>query len=295
MLRSTRRYLGSPALPAVGLIVLLWSSLAEAQLFPNRTLNRQRTPCAAESPFNAQVRRDYFGYYPTCWTRFPAGWSCPGYNPEAPNLAASLAEIPLIKNRNPSADDSGYLGPEENPEGPMEGPPAAPGTEPNVPLPNPGRSPFELDPNPKPTAPKPTEPDPFNAPVPTNPKPGNPGPPSGGRAVPPTGLLEMPTIPATTPSARVESTLEPGSMVMIPEPEATLASNANGSAGSSRPDLGPLPSMPAPPANYPTNVVVEDSQPIPTTTAPAQAPGVGVSLAACSGRGTPRTVKLHFV
>ena len=264
MLRATRRYLKSPAWLAIGLVVLL-PALAEAQLFPNRSLNRQRTPCAAESPFNAQVRRDYFGYYPTCWTRFPDGWGCPGYNPEAPNIEASLRRIPLTQNR--ITDE---FGPDpENPDMPNEGAPNnPPGEGPNIPaIPNPGRSPFELDPSPRPVNPKPAEPDPFDTPVPTNPKPGNPAAPPANRPVPPTGLMEMPSLPATTPTARVESILEPGSMMMVPEPEATLTSNST----SSRPDLGPLPSVPVPSATYPGNVVAEPET-ITGTPVPAQAP-----------------------
>ncbi len=266
MLRATWRYLGTPARLAIGLVVLL-PALAEAQLFPNRTLNRQRTPCPAESPFNAQVRRDYFGYYPTCWSRFPAGWDCPGYNPEKPDVNASFEKIKFGNKRPISGDD---LGPDlANPDQPMDGPPANP-EEPVVPIPNPGRSPFELDPSPaKPAGPAPAQPDPFETPVPGAPAPGNPGPPPANRALPPTGLREMPSLPAIAPTTSAESTLEPGSMVMVPEPDATLASNA----GPSRPDLGPLPSMPAPPSSPPGSIVTESDTMVGLPpTAPAQAP-----------------------
>jgi hypothetical protein len=269
MLRATRRYLGSPAWLAVGLVVLL-PALAEAQLFPNRTLNRQRTPCAAESPFNAQVRHDYFGYYPTCWQRFPAGWGCPGFNPELPNVDASIRRLPLKENRNPAGEG---LGPDEaNPDMPGEGAPNnMPGEDPNIPpVPNPGRSPFELDaPGPRPTNPRPADRDPFDAPAPTTPRPGTPPPPPSGRAIPPTGLMEMPTLPATAPTASAESNLSPGTMVMVPEAEATLASNSN--PASSRPDLGPLPTLPDPSATS-RSIGIAETQPSPYTPAPAQAP-----------------------
>ncbi len=103
MLKATWRRLGSPAWLAIGLVFLL-PTLAEAQLFPNRTIRRERPPCTSETPFNAQVRRDYFGYYPTCWSRFPSGWACPCPNPELPNLAA------VVQGQSAEFDASGSSG-----------------------------------------------------------------------------------------------------------------------------------------------------------------------------------------
>ena len=50
MLKATRRRFGSPAWLAVGLVMLL-PALAEAQLFPNRTIRREKPSCATEPPF----------------------------------------------------------------------------------------------------------------------------------------------------------------------------------------------------------------------------------------------------
>jgi hypothetical protein len=271
MLRATRRRLGSPAWLATGLVIFL-PALAEAQLFPNRTIRRQRPPCASEPPFNAQVRRDYFGYYPTCWSKFPEGWACPCPNPEQQlqNIAAeSFRKIPFNEKR---IDDEALPGMgEENPDAMGEGRPGnAPGDVPNnVPLPNRGRSPFDLDtnPNPRPPATRPN-PDPFLDPDPTRPAPRDNAPTNPTtNPRPSTGLMEMPQLPSTEPTTSTEPTLLPGSMVMVPE--ATLASNNS----DLRPDLGPLPSAPLPGSGYPPNFAPSaDSMPVLTQPTPAQAP-----------------------
>ncbi len=144
MLKATWRRLGSSAWLSIGLLILV-PALAEAQLFPNRTIRRERPSPAAESPYNAQVRRDYFGYFPTCWSKFPDGWACPCPNPELPNRAKSFQDIPF----NPTRPmDTGGLGPDDGtgdkPNDPRMNP--NPGDNPVVPLPEPGRSPFDIDP-----------------------------------------------------------------------------------------------------------------------------------------------------
>lgn len=259
MLKATWRRHGSSAWLAIGLVMLI-PTLAQAQLFPNRTIRRERPPCSSEPPFNAQVRRDYFGYYPTCWTRFPAGWQCPCPNPELPNLAQSVRDHGEIRLRKP---DENLMGPDEpNPNDAGDRRP--PGdANPNIPLPNPSRSPFDLDPNPKP--PGANNPgDPF-----TSPNPPNPNPNSGNPANrPPTssGVMQMPQLPETTPTASYESPLKPGSMAVAPE--TTLAS---AESSEERPDLGPLP---PPPVSIPNNLSSPSEttgQPL-TAPAPAQAP-----------------------
>ncbi len=80
-----------------GLTVLLAiPSFASAQanaLFPDIYIKRQR-PCAGlEDPRYPYIRENYFGYFPTCWRRFPEGWGCP--SADAPNWAAALKERPL--------------------------------------------------------------------------------------------------------------------------------------------------------------------------------------------------------
>jgi hypothetical protein len=256
MLKATWRRLGSPAWAAIGLLFLL-PTLAEAQLFPNRTIRRERPPCSSEPPFNAQVRRDYFGYYPTCWSRFPAGWDCPGYNPEKPNLDQSIKEHPFGQKR-PGTDTG--LGPDEG--NPDDRQPMNPGDNPIPPVPNAGRSPFELDPNP---TPKPPAPNPGADPFTTPPAPAPSGP--GGRNSTSTGVLDMPSLPATSPSTSYESPLKPGAIAMAPD--ATLASS---NTTDLRPDLGPLPSPPVSMPNNLTPPADPTGQPILGTPAPAQAP-----------------------
>ena len=260
MLKTTRRGLGLPALLAIGLLYVL-PTMAEAQLFPNRTIRRQRESCAAEPPFYSHVRRDYFGYFPTCWSRFPDGWACPCPNPELPNVAESFRKLPLSVPPEPGADEPG-LGNDR--EGAMPGEP--PTTDPNLPpVPDRGRSPFDLD----------TKPD---APA----APGNTNPPAGagrGEAPSTSGLRELPSLPAAPPTSTIEeSRLEPGSMAMAPD--VTLASNRP----SARPDLGPLPSTDA------GTMVDPDQQPVigGPTSAPAQAPQRKSLLGGLFGFGNRR-------
>jgi len=267
MLMTTRRRIGAPAWLALGLVVGL-PALAEAQLFPNRTLTRQRTACVNEPPFNAHVRRDFYGYYPTCWSKFPDGWACPCPNPELPNAAASFAKRPLdTQSREPGPEMDPGLDINDRPaESDMPGPDSR---LPEVPR---NRSPFNLD-TPPDTTPAPTTPaDP--APRPRTPGPGRPTPrPNNDNpgARPTTGLLEMPGLP--TPTLVAESRLEPGALALAPE--ATHASNAG---NGDRPDLGPLPSAPTPAASAP--MVVEQppfgaSAPAPAAQAPRRRSLIG--------------------
>jgi hypothetical protein len=265
MWKATRRRLGSPAWLAIGLVCLI-PTLAEAQLFPNRTIKRERPPCNQEPPFNAQVRRDYFGYYPTCWTRFPTGWQCPCPNPELPNLDASLRERPLSL-RKPELDDPG-LGVDERDRPGDPGGRMRPGDNPELPPPtNPGRSPFDMDPTPRPPGAQPNT-DPFDSPNPPNPTPPTPNPPGpGNRPSTSSSMMDMPKLPAVAPSASFESPLQPGSMALAPE--ATLASS---DAPEARPDLGPLPPSPV---SIPNNLSPPSDtmgQPLVAAPAPVQAP-----------------------
>lgn len=85
----------------LGLAVVLGvPSLASAQLFPNLPIRRQRPDCAQENPQYKVIRQEYWGYYPTCWRKFPPGSGCP--SPEAPDWAAAIdptkpGGLPLIK------------------------------------------------------------------------------------------------------------------------------------------------------------------------------------------------------
>ena len=108
MLTFSRRRFGSASALAMALVAGL-PALAQAQLFPNLFVQRERTPCAAEPPFYGHVRRDYYGYYPTCWKRFPDGrterLACiPGHKPEA------LAVAPDEKSVRVISEDDDYGG-----------------------------------------------------------------------------------------------------------------------------------------------------------------------------------------
>jgi len=268
MLMTTRRRIGAPAWAALGLVVGL-PALAEAQLLPNRTIKRERTPCVNEPPFNAHVRREFYGYYPTCWTRFPQGWACPCPNPELPNVAASFQKRPLDPQFKPPANelDPGMeLDEKDKPANPDM--PAPETGLPEVPR---NRSIFDLDPRPDATPTSPATPGGPATPAepgdrPRVPGTGRPTTRSGDNpSVPPsTSLLELPNLP--TPPVLTESRLEPGALALAPE--ATLASTT----ASDRPDLGPLPPAPMPAASTPMIVdrpMVGASVP---STNPAQAP-----------------------
>ncbi len=282
-MRATRRRPGSPAWLAIGILFLL-PAMAEAQLFPNRPIKRERVPCAAEPPFYAQVRHDYYGYFPTCWSRFPEGWGCPAPNPELPNPTLAFQKRP--REVLPESGDSNLApGPDD---GVMPGDPPA-GPDRNLPdLPNAGgRAPFDLDRPETPAAPPagdipsttPRAPDINTTPRPGNPapRPGNPAPSTApGRVAPPTtGLMPMPELPSASASASAVPTMEPGSMMMVPE--ATLASNPSPARG----DLGQLP---PPSGAFP----VVAAEPVPVLGVPAQAPRRRGVLGGLFGSGNRR-------
>lgn len=144
MRTRSRNRLGWAAAAALAVVVGA-PSLAEAQqggLFPLAPIRRQRTPCAAEDPVYRIYRREYFGYHPTCWRKFPNGWGCP--SPEAPNAEQEFKERP----RTPPPDERGLdTGPESEGEEAMPGRMRPDGeTRDNLPpVPGEERSPFELD------------------------------------------------------------------------------------------------------------------------------------------------------
>jgi hypothetical protein len=147
-------------------------ALAHAQqggLFPLAPIRRERVPCAAEDPVYRLYRHEYFGYHPTCWRRFPAGWGCP--SPEAPNAAAEFEREKLQVPETPPAEPGPETEPGAGREGEMapgRGGPTTP--SPNVlpPLPPAERSPFDLD-------------------IPAAPRPGRPAAPGGDRPAAPEG------------------------------------------------------------------------------------------------------------
>jgi hypothetical protein len=126
--------------------VLVMPAMARAQgrvagpmpLFPNLGIHRQRVDCAHENPVYRVYRHEYYGYYPTCWRRFPPGWGCP--SPEAPNWPAELIRAPLDESVAPPAEAPVV------PPGGRDG--QRPGEAPAAdlpPLPRDERSPFNQD------------------------------------------------------------------------------------------------------------------------------------------------------
>jgi hypothetical protein len=201
MLKIIGRGLRSPALWALGLIVSA-PALVNAQqsgLFPFATIRRERVPCPAEDPVYRTYRQVYFGYHPTCWRQFPAGWGCP--SPEAPNTAEALKTNPIdvksLLGAGPAPDGAGALPPGTDEE--MMPPPGnVPAVKPTTPkpsslppVPSEERSPFDLDTKPKPNAPA-SVPTPLPTPAPgaaagSKPAAADPGP-------------ELPALPSVSAS-----------------------------------------------------------------------------------------------
>jgi hypothetical protein len=186
MRRNSRR-LGRGLVLAALTVVVSLPGLARAQqtgLFPLAPIKRQRVPCDQEDPIYKTYKHQYFGYHPTCWRQFPAGWGCP--SPNGPDKEKSFKELP------PTAGERTDSPPEGEAEEGMG--PQPPGTRPAVPAVPPGtRSPFEdpFDPD-KPATP-PRNPRGNPAPLPTPPgdpfeldKPDAPAAPKPGQTRPAT-------------------------------------------------------------------------------------------------------------
>jgi hypothetical protein len=74
-------------------VTLFGTSSAVAQVFPNAPIRREKVPCELENPQYRMIREQYYGYYPTCWRRFPPGWGC--LSPDGPNWEAEKKRMPL--------------------------------------------------------------------------------------------------------------------------------------------------------------------------------------------------------
>ncbi len=251
---SWRKVGTSPAL-ALALLVGL-PAMAQAQLFPNLYSHRQRAACASEPPFYGHVRRDYFGYYPTCWQRFPEGWACPCPNPEAPNAAAAFRARPLddkTKLEPPNYDDmppddrgDAGTGPAQGsaPRGGAGRPPGGAGPIlPEVPS---ERDPFDLDPK------RPAVPNSPGGPLsrPATPSDLTPGRNAPGATRPSSGSpFEQPTTPAprggTGPSNGIVPAIPP-----LDRPSASRSESATTDEPST--PLLALPEMSAPSSSLPS-------------------------------------------
>ena len=164
-------------------LALFASESANAQLFPNMWIRRQRPDCDTESPMAKMNRDFYYGYHPTEWKRFPEGWGVS--SPELINKEELMAQIQKeIKRLDeefgpPARDNRG----EDNdlPQRGGAGRDNEPGTTiPRpVPLPNQDSSPFNLDTKPA-TPPA---------------RPAMPAPGTGGTAQPGTTPPAAPSLP----------------------------------------------------------------------------------------------------
>ena len=173
------------------LVVLGLPALAHAQLLPRLPIRRQRPDCSQENPQYRMIRQEYWGYYPTCWRKFPPGWGCP--SPEAPDWAAAKVQRPLDPPRLPG-EEGDDLGPDE---GGME--PEQPGDRPRVNPPDDGLGP-DLPPEPRDTgSPFNVTPKPADRPI-DSPPPADDAPAAGAAAPPPLGGL--PRAEAKAPARR---------------------------------------------------------------------------------------------
>lgn len=249
-----RRRWQTPALWAMALILGL-PALADAQLFPRLPLHkRQKPPCDQEPPVYGLYRQQYYGYFPTCWRRFPPGWGCP--SPEAPNVPALMEELKKVKPFNPDEEFG------EAPNGPDQGP-AAPEPEDMPKLPEPGTSPFDLPPNemnppagiqPLPDADAPRPPadnfpnDDFSTPpnVPNAPERQPALPPTtdrGSEAPPPLAFTDEESPEAAPPAVAV-----PADAVLPNEADSFNQGNPTNDDPPARPVAVPLPSLPVGPS-----------------------------------------------
>lgn len=180
------------------------SGRVEAQqtgLLPLAPIRRQRVPCDREDPTYKIYKQQYFGYHPTGWRQFPAGWGWP--SPEAPDFERSKRELPPGHATEEEAGEGGS--PFDEVPAPRRRPAAG-----EIGLP-PDRSPFEQDapgaapnvnPLPRGNAPRTTPPprldDPFdvpNAPPGAAPRPRND---SQTRTSPPAPAGAAPELAAPT-------------------------------------------------------------------------------------------------
>jgi hypothetical protein len=202
-MRTNSRIRGQVLVLAALTVVVSLPELAKAQqtgLFPLAPIKRQRVPCDQEAAEYKLYKHKYFGYHPTCWRPFPAGWGCP--SPEAPNKEESFKKIPFA-----GGEPRGPVQPEGE-EG-MEGQPGV--TRPAKPaLPGGARSPFEDDPAAPPTTPRggqrqlPPAGDPFDIDrdTPATPKPAEPRPAAPGAASNGPALSAPADQPSSPPGAR---------------------------------------------------------------------------------------------
>ncbi len=201
MRTRSRRRLGWATAAALAFVVGA-PGLAHAQqsgMFPLAPIKRERVPCELENPAFKLYRHQYFGYHPTCWQKFPAGWGCA--SPEAPNAARAFADLPrdpvdIEPGPGPGDEQPGDM---PGPRGPAQPPPGLP------PLPS-GDSPFNTDPRPN------TPPAGGNRPTTDDPR----GEGLGARDPAPSS--EGAPLPAPRPPATTTSPRDNDSILGLPDP-----------------------------------------------------------------------------
>ncbi len=208
-------------------------------LLPDIYIKRQRPCPGLEDPRYGYIRENYYGYFPTCWRRFPPGWGCP--SADAPNWAAELQRLPLDvpQDLNAPAGDNAAPNPLQRVGDPFERRPA-PRTEGTLPDLPPDRDPLfprEGQPETNPTGPE-TPPA-----APSNPGVGT-GAGSGAGAQPneggPTAAIPMldPTesAPVAPPIAPPSAAVQPS----LPEIPTTSINDGVMPPTRSQPRRGPI-------------------------------------------------------
>ena len=286
MLRKIWRRLWSPAVWAFALVLAapLLASAQQTGLFPLAPIRRERVPCPMEDPVYGLYRSQYYGYFPTCWRRFPPGWGCP--SPEAPNPAQSFAEIkrdelPPVEEAPPEEGGGPEGPPRPAPGGELEPlpggrGPAMPSPDQLPPVPGGNRSPFELE-KPRP------------APGPSNPNGAAAAPAEPGTAPslnPPGDRDELPSRPESGTAARLAPAptpaLAPTPPPTIPSPSVPTAPAERGDVLGSSPETsspllalpdpsGPSASTLPPGGGSPVESSVPPSLPSPTLMTPPEA------------------------
>jgi hypothetical protein len=242
----TGRWWCSPAVWALaGSLVV--PALAQAQLLPNlSTRKRHRVDCEHELPVFHAYRHEYYGYYPTCWRRFPPGWGCP--SPEAPNWPSELIREPLQETPPASREGIEAAPPAEGENRTPRGAQRSPAIPPP---PSDERSPFDLE------LPAPGAPPPLTPPGRTLEPPATAPRTSGG---PRTGLAPE---AGSAPPSTLEPTSDEGSVPALSPP---------GAAEAMPPPTFDSASTPAPPPAaepLPTPAPNPAPEPIPPRLAPA--------------------------
>ena len=52
-------------------------------------------PCELEPPVYKVYRQQYFGYFPTCWRKFPPGWGWVTY-PMIPSMPVNMGMLIVL-------------------------------------------------------------------------------------------------------------------------------------------------------------------------------------------------------